>query len=488
MDIKLKPQPKDRSIASLRTPLLSRARSASPNIGPDMGKLAAKGGGASRWGSSTRCSPCCRSWRRAKARTATAGSSSPRLPSEAKPPAATASKPQAATASNPRLLLQPDRLHQARQLRVLLRDQSAELLGRQERRPHAEVLGCLHELRRGRPCFGSSLPERRSPDAACRAARRCRARRRARRRSLARARWGRPASAGSRFCVSAASRRSWPCFTGAASAAGNCTTALTWPPSRLGTTCAAANGTSFTSTPAALKSAASEMCVWLPTPEWPTLMRLRLRLGFGDQILQRAPGRIAAHRDHHRFRQHARHRRRTPGSRSRAGRNGRWSRSSSSSTPASSRPASAPRRTCSRSRRRRRGGSPPARAGRGCFAMPSASMRAVTSAEEPAGKSTVISSGPLCGNGRFLCRDRESNQPNRKKQTSHVRTSFTSTRRPSRADLMPASSTASERGAALAVHLRLAVAAHRGGELVELLDDRVVLLAGHGVRLVSSRA
>ena len=72
--------------------------------------------------------------------------------------------------------------------------------------------------------------------------------------------------------MSATSRRIWPCFIGAASAAGNCTTALTWPPSTLGTTCAAANGTSFTSTPAAPTSAASEICVWLPTPECPTLI------------------------------------------------------------------------------------------------------------------------------------------------------------------------------------------------------------------------
>jgi hypothetical protein len=60
-------------------------------------------------------------------------------------------------------------------------------------------------------------------------------------------------------------------LSGAASAPGNCTTASTWPPRRLGTTCAAPNGTSLTSTPAALNSATSEMWVWLPIPEWPTL-------------------------------------------------------------------------------------------------------------------------------------------------------------------------------------------------------------------------
>jgi uncharacterized protein involved in outer membrane biogenesis len=46
MDIKLKPQPKDRGIGSLRTPLYIRGTFSEPDIGPDMGKLAARGGGA----------------------------------------------------------------------------------------------------------------------------------------------------------------------------------------------------------------------------------------------------------------------------------------------------------------------------------------------------------------------------------------------------------------------------------------------------------
>jgi len=50
--------------------------------------------------------------------------------------------------------------------------------------------------------------------------------------------------------------------------------ASTWPPSRLGTTCATANGTSFAWMPAACVSAASERCVWLPAPEWPMLIAL----------------------------------------------------------------------------------------------------------------------------------------------------------------------------------------------------------------------
>src|SRR2546422_7677410 len=39
--------------------------------------------------------------------------------------------------------------------------------------------------------------------------------------------------------------RTCPCLTGPESAAGSCTSASTWPPIRLGTTCAAPNGTSL---------------------------------------------------------------------------------------------------------------------------------------------------------------------------------------------------------------------------------------------------
>jgi uncharacterized protein involved in outer membrane biogenesis len=46
MDITLKPQPKDGSIASLNSPLYIRGTFGKPNIGPDMGRLAAKGAGA----------------------------------------------------------------------------------------------------------------------------------------------------------------------------------------------------------------------------------------------------------------------------------------------------------------------------------------------------------------------------------------------------------------------------------------------------------
>ena len=46
MDITLKPQPKDRGIGSLRTPLHIKGTFGEPKVGPDMGKLAARGGGA----------------------------------------------------------------------------------------------------------------------------------------------------------------------------------------------------------------------------------------------------------------------------------------------------------------------------------------------------------------------------------------------------------------------------------------------------------
>jgi uncharacterized protein involved in outer membrane biogenesis len=46
MDIKLKPRPKDRGVGSLRTPLHIKGTFGQPDIGPDMGKLTARGGGA----------------------------------------------------------------------------------------------------------------------------------------------------------------------------------------------------------------------------------------------------------------------------------------------------------------------------------------------------------------------------------------------------------------------------------------------------------
>jgi uncharacterized protein involved in outer membrane biogenesis len=46
MNLTIKPQPKDRGIGSLRTPLHVRGTFGQPDVGPDMGRLAARGGGA----------------------------------------------------------------------------------------------------------------------------------------------------------------------------------------------------------------------------------------------------------------------------------------------------------------------------------------------------------------------------------------------------------------------------------------------------------
>jgi uncharacterized protein involved in outer membrane biogenesis len=46
MNLKLRPQPKDRSVGSLRTPLHIRGTFGDPSVGPDMGKLAARGAGS----------------------------------------------------------------------------------------------------------------------------------------------------------------------------------------------------------------------------------------------------------------------------------------------------------------------------------------------------------------------------------------------------------------------------------------------------------
>jgi uncharacterized protein involved in outer membrane biogenesis len=46
MDLTLKPEPKDRSIASLKSPLYLRGTFSKPEVGPDMGRLATRGAGA----------------------------------------------------------------------------------------------------------------------------------------------------------------------------------------------------------------------------------------------------------------------------------------------------------------------------------------------------------------------------------------------------------------------------------------------------------
>jgi len=45
MDLKLKPQPKDRKLGSLRTPLHIKGTFSAPDVGPDMSKLVARGAG-----------------------------------------------------------------------------------------------------------------------------------------------------------------------------------------------------------------------------------------------------------------------------------------------------------------------------------------------------------------------------------------------------------------------------------------------------------
>jgi AsmA protein len=46
MDVTLKPEPKDRSIASLKSPLYLRGTFSKPEVGPDMGRLVTRGAGA----------------------------------------------------------------------------------------------------------------------------------------------------------------------------------------------------------------------------------------------------------------------------------------------------------------------------------------------------------------------------------------------------------------------------------------------------------
>ena len=137
MDLKLKPQPKDRGIGSLRTPLHIKGTFGKPDIGPDMGKLAARGGGAIALGILNPLLAILPLIEEGKGKDSTCGQLIAAGFQAKQAQAATASKPRLLPQANPRLLLQPNRLHQARQLRVLLRHQSAELLGRQERRPHA---------------------------------------------------------------------------------------------------------------------------------------------------------------------------------------------------------------------------------------------------------------------------------------------------------------------------------------------------------------
>jgi hypothetical protein len=57
MDLQLKPEPKDRGIGSLRTPLHVKGTFGNPNVGPTWASSVSRRPAPSRWASSTRCSP-----------------------------------------------------------------------------------------------------------------------------------------------------------------------------------------------------------------------------------------------------------------------------------------------------------------------------------------------------------------------------------------------------------------------------------------------
>src|SRR5262245_50181001 len=132
--------------------------------------------------------------------------------------------------------------------------------------------------------------------------------------------------------------------------------------------------------------------------------------------------------------------------------------------------------------------------------MPSARSRAVTSADEPAGKRTVISIAPLCGYGGSwapLGSAVPSNRPAAINARVFVQpfigVSSTSGQNLGDRDPAPfargldAGADHGERGRpALAVHLGLRPTADRGGELVELVDDRVDLPALDRVRALGA--
>ena len=212
-------------------------------------------------------------------------------------------------------LLQSDLLHQAREIGVFLGDQLAELGGRQEGGPHAEGLAAAGELGRSPRCGGSPPRAPRSPGAACRAARRCRARLRAHTSTPCSRAVGTSGSAGSRFGISAASRRTDPCFTWPISAAGSCTTASTCPPTRLGTTCAAPNGISLTLTPAALDERHQRDVRVAADARVADADLLGPRVASAIELAQRLPARVGAHRDAPATRPARAPRRRTRGSR-----------------------------------------------------------------------------------------------------------------------------------------------------------------------------
>src|SRR5579863_6353576 len=121
--------------------------------------------------------------------------------------------------------------------------------------------------------------------------------------------------------------------------------------------------------------------------------------------------------------------------------------------------------------------------------MPSASSRAVTSADEPAGKRTVISIGPFCGKVRSCAWI----SPAMARIEMHARLEklladrvMMSSRSIVGHDFRDFDAASFARGndtgandrerqrCALAVHFRAAVAAGRGGKFLQLLDEGVV--------------
>src|SRR5262245_47619948 len=131
--------------------------------------------------------------------------------------------------------------------------------------------------------------------------------------------------------------------------------------------------------------------------------------------------------------------------------------------------------------------------------MPSARSRAVTSADDPAGNSTVISITPFCGNGGSCCAGAMPAKTTTNAAASAIRvknvvmTTSRSILGENFRDLDAAAFTCRQdagphhrerRRSAISTHFRLAFAAHGGGEFLQLFDEGIVLGARHvyGVR------
>src|SRR5262249_35068196 len=129
-----------------------------------------------------------------------------------------------------------------------------------------------------------------------------------------------------------------------------------------------------------------------------------------------------------------------------------------------------------------------------CFDMPSASKRAVTSADVPAGNSTVISIGPFWGNCVSCALVGAARAAPRTIQAAFI-VSPVSIPGEDPGDLAaaplarrndPGAYDRERRGRRLAAHLRRTLPAHRLCELLELLDEGIVLLAGHRGRAAAA--